>query len=232
MMFEPGIITVVVVVLLFPFALVVATLMDISAVLNCFRRFLLRQSPREQELTKASWGAALLVIGAGVLWVAGSAHIQKCIDALGAWPNDPLHWAPALVFLLVISWGVLWFLTGTRRALAFGQERDARLIIRALYKIAFGLVIAILLSSYGGPPRYWPRVIPITVVTWPVLALVAWLTVTGATKFLLVARGRRQQRPAPVPPPKPPARDATPDEAYEDMRGHGGRKTSLDDRSF
>ena len=35
--------------------------------------------------------------------------------------------------------------------------------------------------------------------------------------------------PAPI---KPPARDATPDEAIEDMLGKGGVTSSLDDREF
>jgi hypothetical protein len=42
--------------------------------------------------------------------------------------------------------------------------------------------------------------------------------------------------PKPKPPPlmkaKPPARDATADEAMEDMLGKGGVTTSLDDRGF
>jgi hypothetical protein len=224
-----GVITVTVFILVFPVLLVIAAVQDFQTAANAFRRFHGRQSPREQELTKASWGAAILVHCAGIMWLAGSARIQRGIDALSTWPNDLDHGVPAIAFLLVVAWGLLWFTTGTRRALAFGQERDARLITRALAKIATGLAIAILL---WGPPRAWPHVIPAMPLTWPVLALVVWLTVTGTTKFLLVARGRRSPRPAPPTPSKAPARDATLDEALQDMLGHGGRLTFLDDRDF
>jgi hypothetical protein len=224
-----GMITALIVVIFFPFALVIALIRDFQAIANAFRRLEGRQSAFEQELTKASWGAAILVLGAGVLLVAGRARIQRCIDALGAWPNDPQHGLAAIVFLLVIAWGLLWFTTGTRRALAFGQERDSRLITRALFKIASGLVIAILL---WGPPAGCPHIIPATPVTWPVLALVAWLIVTGAVKFLLVSRGQRRPRPATPTPSKAPARDATFNEALEDMRGLGGRIILLDEREF
>ena len=39
-------------------------------------------------------------------------------------------------------------------------------------------------------------------------------------------------QPPPLTKPKPPARDATADEAMEDMLGKGGVTTSLDDREF
>jgi hypothetical protein len=192
------------------------------------------QTPRDAELAKASHGAGVLVLLGLALWLAGRAQAAPFVDALLGGPADPLRWVPALAFLIVAGWGVLWFATGWRRALAFfGGQRDARIITRALCKIAAGLALALILRN---PPAAWADIIiagrDAPAASWPATALCAWLLTTGIVKFLIAARGS-PKLPVEVPAPlKPPARDATADEAMEDMQGHGGRKTSLDDREF
>jgi hypothetical protein len=65
------------------------------------------------------------------------------------------------------------------------------------------------------------------------LADLLWAVIAAAgLGVVLIVRPPSRLKLAAVEPPKPPARDATPDEAMEDMQGHGGRKTSLDDREF
>jgi hypothetical protein len=202
--------------------------------LRGYRNFLLSQQPRDGELTRASHGMGILVL----LVVAGLAlrqiwrwQLSDFTNALQA--GDPLHWVPALLLLLVVTWGLVWVMTGTRRALRAGAERDSRVMTRSLMKIGAGLVVMFIV--YKPPAQYaglaallWS----VPYLPWAVMAFAAWLAVTGLVKFSLAAIGRRKPRTAPVTPPKPPARDATLDEALEDMRGLGGRKTSLDDREF
>lgn len=63
-------------------------------------------------------------------------------------------------------------------------------------------------------------------------AVAVAVVVSFTLRVWLIVRPPPKAKLAAVEPPKPPARDATPDEAMEDMQGHGGRKTSLDDREF
>jgi hypothetical protein len=63
-------------------------------------------------------------------------------------------------------------------------------------------------------------------------AITLAVAVSFSLMVWLIVRPPPKPKIAVPPPPKPPARDATPDEAMEDMKGHGGRKTSLDDREF
>lgn len=173
------------------------------------------QTPRDAELAKASHGAGVLVLLGLTFWLVG-------------W-RQAAPFAPA--FLIVAGWGVLWFTTGWHRALAFfGGQRDARIITRALCKIAAGLALALIVRNPPAAGADFMIAGPGT--AWPVITLCAWLLTTGLVKFLIAARGS-PKLPVELPAPlKPPARDATADEAMEDMQGHGGRKTALDDREF
>jgi hypothetical protein len=190
-------------------------------------------TPRDAELAKASHGAGVLVLLGLSLWFGALRQAARLIEVLFGGAN-PLHWVTTMAFLLAAIWGVLWFTTGCRRALIlFGGQRDARIVTRALFKIAAGLALALIMWH---PPAAWANVIgaargaPAT--SWPITALCAWLLTTGLVKFVIASRGPPKE-PIDLPlPPKPPARDATADEATEDMQGHGGRKTSLDDREF
>jgi hypothetical protein len=199
-----------------------------------YRNFLRQQQPRDGELTRASHGMGMLVL----LVVAGIAMRQiwrwqfsDFTDALQA--GDPWHWVPALLVLLVVTWAVLWVMTGTRRALRAGAERDSRVMTRSLLKILAGLALVLIVCK---PPDAWAGPVEllwsVPYAPWAVIAVAAWLVVTGLVKFIIAAKGRSKPRQPPITPPKPPARDATEKEAVEDMRGLGGRKTSLDDRGF
>jgi hypothetical protein len=68
-------------------------------------------------------------------------------------------------------------------------------------------------------------------VIW-IEAVAVAVVVSFTLRVWLIVRPPPKPKMAVPAPPKPPARDATPDEAIEDMQGRGGRKTSLDDREF
>jgi hypothetical protein len=68
-------------------------------------------------------------------------------------------------------------------------------------------------------------------VIWVEVAAVA-VAVAFALRVWLIVRSPPKSKQAAPAPSKPPARDATPDEAIEDMKGHGGRKTALDEMEF
>jgi len=199
-----------------------------------YLNFLRRQQPRDGELTRASHGVGILVL----LVIAGIALRQvwrwQLSDFVGALQaGDPLHWVPALLLLLVITWAVLWVMSGVRRSVAFGAERDSRIITRSVLKILTGAALVLVLfrppQQYAGAVEF-VRSVPY--LPFAVLAGAGWLASTGLMKFSLAIKGRRRPRPIPESPSKPPARDATEDEAAEDMQGHGGRRTKLDDEEF
>jgi hypothetical protein len=196
--------------------------------------FLRQQQPRDAELSRASHGMGILV----VLVIAGIAlrqvwrwQLSDFTAALQA--GDPLHWVPASLLLLVVTLALMWVMTGTRRALRAGAERDSRVMTRSLVKILAGLAVVFVVwkppAQYAGLAA-WLWSVPY--LPYAVIAFASWLAVTGATKFLIAAKGRRKPRPSPVTPSRPPARDATAAEALEDMQGRGGRTTSLDNREF
>jgi hypothetical protein len=210
-------------------------LADLLHLAKAYRNFHRQhQTPRNAELAKASHGAGVLVLLGLSLWLGALRQAARFIEAPSGGPGNLLHWVPALAFLLAAVWGVLWFTTGCRRTLTlFGGQRDARIIARALFKIAAGLALALIMWH---PPAAWANVIGAArggpAASWPITALCAWLLATGVVKLLIASRGSPEE-PIELPPPlKPPARDATADEAMEDMQGHGGRKTALDDREF
>jgi hypothetical protein len=214
-------------------------LIDISTIvrryiIGPYRNLFARQSPRDGELTRASHGVGILVL----LVIAGFAlrqiwrwQLGDVIAALQA--GDPLHWVPALALLLVVTLALMWVMTGVRRSLRASAERDGRIITRSVLKIAAGAGVVLLLwkpplQYAGASALVWS----VPVLPYGVTAFAAWLATTGLMKFALAAKGRSRPRPVPVTPPREPARDATADEAMDDMRGRGGRATSLDDREF
>jgi hypothetical protein len=68
-------------------------------------------------------------------------------------------------------------------------------------------------------------------VIWLEAVALAGVAAFALRVFLIVRPPPKPKIAAPAPP-KPPARDATVEEALEDMKGHGGRKTALDDLEF
>jgi hypothetical protein len=69
-------------------------------------------------------------------------------------------------------------------------------------------------------------------VIWWVEVAAAAVAISFALRCWLIVRPPMQPKPAAPAPSKPPARDATPDEAMEDMLGKGGVTSKLDDREF
>lgn len=202
--------------------------------LRGYRNFLRSQQPLDGERTRASHGMGILVllVVAGLalryVWRWQLSDFTSALQGGNAW-----HWVPALLLLLVLTWAVLWVMTGTRRALRAGAERDSRVMTRAVVKILAGAAVVFIVCK---PPAQYAGLVAllwsVPYLPYAVMALAAWLAVTGLVKFALAAAGRRKPRTPPVTPPKPPARDATADEAMEDMRGLGGSATSLDEREF
>jgi hypothetical protein len=166
-------------------------LFDVLHLVGRWRMFIQRQQPRDAELLRASHGAAVLVIVALALYAVGVPEVIRFIDALRAAPADPWHFLPALAVAGVVLWGVLWLASGARRSLTY-KGRDSRLLTRAGVKILFGGAVW---SVLWHPPASWaPDVLLWIAVArsvpysrFALVALIAWLTVTGCTRFLLVA---------------------------------------------
>ena len=63
-------------------------------------------------------------------------------------------------------------------------------------------------------------------------AVAVAVAVSFTLRVWLIVRPPPKPKPPPLMKSKPPARDATADEAMEDMLGKGGVTTALDDREF
>jgi hypothetical protein len=146
-------------------------------------------------LAVASHGAGFLALAVLAVCVAGSSQAMRfMLDA----PDASASWLHRIGALLAVAWavaGLLWFLSGARRALAWAGFHDSRLITRALVKIGFG---AALWWAVWYPPMSWPRdvllwmayarAMPISRVC--IEAMIIWLLVTGTTKLLFVVMPR------------------------------------------
>jgi hypothetical protein len=193
---------------------------------------------RQGQLMRASHGAASSLFAALVGWNFLQTHNLS---------------QPVLVVLAVpVVWGVVVFIDGARKSRGdfdwyLGGNRallKATVGGVALFLLPAGFWLNVLIAwTWAKTFASWllAGVLPSTLELWAwgeALALAAawiiafWCLATGATKFLLLLRGRRSSNPLPIKPPRPPARFSTPDEAMQAMQGHGGRRTSLDDRAF
>jgi len=158
---------------------------------NQYGVFLRQQQPRDAELLKASHGAAVLALCGLGLSTVGMAQIDEFVTALRAAPDDWKYAGGALAFAAVILWGVVWFVSGARRSLAWAGFRDSRLITRAMLKIGAAAAVWMI---WHNPPLdwvwvYWLReVVPYSGPA--VMVLVLWLGVTGAVKLVLVLWAR------------------------------------------
>jgi hypothetical protein len=146
-------------------------------------------------LTRASHGVGIIVL----LVIAGIALRQlwrwQLSDFIGALQaGDPLHWVPALLLLLVITWAVLWVMTGVRRA--SGAGRDSRIITRSVLKILTGGALVLFLFK---PPQQYAGAIEfvrsVPYLPFVVIAVAAWLAATGVVKLLMQLGGRRAALP-------------------------------------
>jgi hypothetical protein len=153
--------------------------------------FLRQQQPRDAELMRCSHGAGILALFGLGLWTVGAAQIDAFLSALRAAPDDWQYAGGALAFAAVALWGVVWFISGARRSLAFAGFRDSRLITRATMKIGAAAAVWMI---WNYPPAswwawaYWLRAVPYSGAA--VLAVVIWLGVTGLVKLVLVLWAR------------------------------------------
>jgi hypothetical protein len=137
-----------------------------------------RLSPIEQNLRRASHGAAYIVLPLAVLWRVGP-------DQVGAFLSGV---APGLRLLMIGACAV-WFVFAFAR-LAYGWSRsagvrDGLLAARAVVKLALGLFLI------GWPPALPPGLIPPYLDPWVALALflvALWFAVTGFMRFVLLVR--------------------------------------------
>src|SRR5271166_4154051 len=168
---------------------VLAALFDVN---NWLKRAQTTVDARGNELAVASHGAGFLALASLAVWIVGPAEFLRFMrDAPSAFPDDWIHWLPALAFVAAVGWGFLWLVSGARRSLAWAGYRDSRFLTRAIVKIAIG---GGLWLAFWNPSSSWSR----DAVAWLtfarmmpttggcLMALIAWLIVTGCTKFLLV----------------------------------------------
>jgi hypothetical protein len=177
-------------------------------------------SPVEQNLQRASHGAALIVlVGLFVYFIIGLDAARAWFPQFVRYPND--SW-PGLLLVLPVVYGLARFLPGISRS--WGQ-RDALLAMRALVKIAVGVVGGWFLVSEPVArelaQNLWTALLSLALV-----GVAIWCIITGAVRFvLLTMTGRRQPK---MPPafrdPHGAARDATGQEASAAMRGYGGQR--------
>lgn len=142
-------------------------------------------SPIEQNLQRASHGAALVVltllIGYGAYGVGGGL-------GLIAWViHDPASaWLPAALVAGLLLYGGARFLAGVRRGAGM---RDGLLAARAVLKLAAGAALTFLPISHGAtvaglisfPDQAW----------WitPVWLIGVWCLVTGAVRLAMLTLG-------------------------------------------
>jgi hypothetical protein len=148
---------------------------------------------RANELAIASHGGAFLGLAALGAWIMGPAKLAGLVlSAPAAFPEDWQVWVPAVALVTMVVLGLYWALTGGARSMALAGDRDARFITRALLKIATG---AAFWWFIWHPLPSWPRDMLDWIVylrTLPagavgIMAVTAWLVVTGLVRFLLVA---------------------------------------------
>jgi hypothetical protein len=143
-------------------------------------------------LTRVSHGAGVLALCALALWSVGAAQIDACLTALQrGGPDDWQYAGGAVAFGAVLVFGLLYFISGVRRSLAFAGFRDSRLITRAVAKIAFAAAVWMI---WNKPPASLSAVAVVHLVVPysgdAVMAVVLWLGVTGSVKLVLVLWAR------------------------------------------
>jgi hypothetical protein len=139
-----------------------------------------RSPPRELWLAKASHGAMLLFMAALAAWLQGTAADRAWLHVLTRDPLDLDRSWPALIWTGGMLWGGFWLLIYGRLALSGG--RDAALTLRALAKVALGVVIGLYLLPRMPGSRQEALLNPLMVIP-------AWLLVTGTVRLLLLVIG-------------------------------------------
>lgn len=132
--------------------------------------FIKRQQPIDAELTKASHGSVMIVLGIWATW-SMVAH-----GVLATWIEYSYRGYAFLFFGFLVIWGAFWLIIGGARTLYY---RDARLLGRAVGKLVFAALLFIFLRRQG--PFGYLVVAAVRLVIW-------WCVITGLTKFLLLSR--------------------------------------------
>jgi hypothetical protein len=176
-------------VLVYAALLPVALLMDVWALLKRARS---TPDPRANELAIASHGAGFLALAALAVWIAGpSQTLAFMLAAPAAFPDDWMHWLPALALAVAVGGGLLSLMTGARRSLAWAGFRDARLLSRAVVKIGMAATVwwVFWYAPSSGHASWLAWLAVARLLPWSracIVAVIVWLVVTGSTKFLLV----------------------------------------------
>jgi hypothetical protein len=146
-------------------------------------KFIKHLPPREQNLTRASHGAGLLVFAAlalrEIIRVQGIGGFARGLSAM---PDDPGLWVPALLWAITVVWGLVWFLVGCRRAQG---PRDGLLTTRAVVKSVVGFVAFFVAQGGLVPADWWGAFF----IEMALFLGGIWCVVTGLTKFVLLMRG-------------------------------------------
>lgn len=143
-----------------------------------------RLSPLEQNLARASHGAALITF---TLLVAFFLYGAQGVFGFIPWliSNPAEAWPAALFFGSLLTYGLVRFVVGVHRCRG---ARDGLLATRAFFKLVFGFAVGLYLW-YLFP---WSVIGP---SFWGALAVVAvfliglWCAITGTVKFLLLTLG-------------------------------------------
>lgn len=135
-----------------------------------------KREPRDQELTKAAHGAAMVVLAIMYFVFSGGHYVPF------PRPNETV-----LTLLgVTVVWGLFWLVTGASRSRGY---RDSRIAMRAALKIGTGLAIYIFRMDIifflrpHLPQSTW------NYAMWLGFAIMVWCIVTGAVKLGLVMRG-------------------------------------------
>lgn len=139
--------------------------------------FIARQPPPQQELARASHGAALAIMVPLLTHLAVINGLIRNADIV--WP----------IALAIAAFGVFWLVTGVARSKAF--YRDSRLLARAGIKIGIAVALVLVIANWPEirdqlPRSYYVRHYLFLAIVY---FLIPWCAITGVTKFLILLRG-------------------------------------------
>jgi hypothetical protein len=135
------------------------------------------RNPLDRELSQASHGAALILLGPLLVHFA---FLERWVAYL---PPSFVVWVWPACYLLM-GLGGFWLIVGAMRSRT--NLRDAQLIARSLIKIGVGVVLGWTLYQNILPPYGWPYRHDLYLV---LLFVVLFCCVTGIVKFVLLMRG-------------------------------------------
>jgi hypothetical protein len=139
-----------------------------------WNKFLKRLPPGEQELTKACHGAGIVALV--VYWAVLTGGVFHFLGLGVHNLANPMFWIPVGCAGFGAGWYILYARFG---AIAIGPPHRSAQTIRALLKIALGIVV-------------WSYTTRLDLSGFELLVRAAamWCMATGATKFILMIWGR------------------------------------------